>query len=136
MYSNLDVYFEGHLSEVFDRFPQGDGFGVLEAIRKRLRTRSEALERLVKREWDDLQMDKGFPKGHCNFLEFKKKSLDIVRRYNDVRVPDADGIFTKLGTTKEWRHNSRSTSLCALQESTRLDSAGGESGGATHLPGV
>ena len=49
-------------------------------------------------------MDKGFPKGHCNFLEFKKKSLDIVRRYNDVRVPDADGTFTKLGTTKEWRH--------------------------------
>ena len=72
MYSYLDVYFEGHLSEVFDRFPQGDGFGVLEAIRKRLRTRSEALERLVKREWDDLQMDKGFPKGHCNFIEFKK----------------------------------------------------------------
>ena len=29
LYSYLDVYFEGHLSEVFDRFPQGDGFGVL-----------------------------------------------------------------------------------------------------------
>ena len=103
LYAYLVVYCDGHLSEVFDEFPSNDGFGVLEAIRKQLRTRSEELEMAVQKEWEALEMDFGFEGSRSTFAEFLKKSKELVRKYNEVRVPDAHGRYTKLGTTKQWR---------------------------------
>mgnify|MGYP002047277126 CR=1 FL=1 len=34
---------------------------------------------------------------------FRKESKERVRKYNEVRVPDAHVKYTKLGTTKQWR---------------------------------
>ena len=104
MYSFLVIYFDGALSEVFDEFPAYDGFGVLERIRKTLRIRSEILEERVLAEWNALEMDFGFPGSRCTFAQLEMKAKDLVRKYNEVRVADAAGKYTQLGTMKQWRH--------------------------------